>query len=224
MVVGEILADLHCRLQALSLSRVYPEGARAAEHADAPLLQDLRCHVGIDVPGNGPHDCVADLLRVDGHQGPPLVQGPFSGVQGNCDCVGHVGGRFEVALHQVRDALGPDRDAWCWGIERVAPEKVDARRVGHHPATPADGGCEILVIVGLLRACVLNAERHLLGDVVEQRVRLDGLAPRHHFDIVVGVAALYIDASTGHGRVGWRGRRRGVCRPRRAPGLEPRGH
>ena len=54
VVVGEILAELHCRLQALSLSRVYPEGARAAEHADAPLLQDLRCHVGIDVPGNGP--------------------------------------------------------------------------------------------------------------------------------------------------------------------------
>ena len=79
VVVSDILAELHCRLQALSLCRAYREAVRAVEHADAPVLQDLDRHVCIDVPGNGPHHCVADLLWADGHQGPPPVQGLFSG-------------------------------------------------------------------------------------------------------------------------------------------------
>ncbi|MFM7984972.1 MAG: hypothetical protein ACKPKO_37195, partial [Candidatus Fonsibacter sp.] len=56
VVVGHILSDLHCRVDAGGLVGLNDERAGATQHLCAPLLQNFNWRSGFDARGNRRHN------------------------------------------------------------------------------------------------------------------------------------------------------------------------
>ena len=109
VVVGHILPQLHCGLDAGGLIGMNDECAGAAQHPRAPLFQDFYSCSRIDVPGDRKQDRVHHLFGVDGKQRAPLVRWAVFRVQRNSDGVGQRRWCSEVAVDEVRDSI---RSKW----------------------------------------------------------------------------------------------------------------